>query len=70
MEIENKDERLVRTSICKTCNNLVTVMALEIISHKDMRRFEKEVEKHDLMVETKTLKAFREQDTNFCTCKS
>ena len=66
---ESKDNKLVRQSYCKKCDGCITMMALELIDGEQLTSFEKEVKKHDLEVETITLKEFHEKDRDFCSCK-
>ena len=67
--MENNDDKMVRQSYCKTCDGFVRVMALELVNGKQLSSFEREVTKHELEVETITLKEFKEKNRDFCSCK-
>lgn len=63
------DNKLVRLSSCKACNNLVRVLALEVIDGKRLSSFDREVKKNDLNVETITLGDFKDKNIDFCICE-
>jgi hypothetical protein len=66
----NEDEQLVRVSTCKKCNCIITALFSYLMTPKEIKRFNSDVEKYNLNDMSIPFLEYQKLDMDWCECNT